>query len=469
MNISTSQQKNVFMPSNFQCPIVSSDISLQPLLIKESTFTNLWCKQSTTPLPHSRISLCISGQRNKIDPFSIDHYLYMFVALLKDEFANQFHSAKLAGLDYSIEFDRERKSITLSIDGFSDKQKLLLEKIMHKLVTFSVNPERFHIIRELYIAEIESFKAEPPFVQTLHYADDLLTGAGRLTMDGINDISILSLTKFIADFLSSIHIDMLVSGNMSQEQAMELLDVAERCLQSVTVTPLNIEETTLKQMKLLPGWKYLCQHQYEVHNMSALLVYYQCSTVGIHEYILLDLFCKLIKEPCYDILRTKQQLGYAIECYVREDSSGISGLSIVVQSDKHPQYLEEKVDEFLCDMEDFLKNMPDTDFRDHINALASVYRMLISNDKNNHDCNWKEVINRQYRFNGTANEIEHLKTLTKYDVSEFYKRCIAEDSPLQRKLSIYVIGNDKAGTDVQQMTRVKEIFDMDDLKVNLES
>ena len=350
---------------------MSSSSFLQPHLLKKSTFTNLWYIQTTTVVPKSRISLCISGKRNKIDPFSIDHYLQMFVALLKDKCADQFHSAKLAGLDYSIECDRELKSITLSIDGFSDKQKILLETIIHELATFFVNPERFHIIKELYLAQIESFKAEPPFEQALHYAEELLAGTGRVTMDGINNMSVLSLTEFIADFLSSIHIDMLVSGNISQEQAMELLDVAERCVQTERVTPLNLEEITLKHIKLLLGWPYLYQHQHGVYSMSALFVYYQCSTVDIHENALLQLFWKLIEEPCFDSLRTKQQLGYDSTCYAKE-SLGFSGLSILVQSDKHPQCLEEKVDEFLRDMGGFIENMPYTEFLDYITALATL-------------------------------------------------------------------------------------------------
>ena len=464
--------KNEFIPSNFELQPVSSGSSLkrlEPHLIKESSFTSLWHKASTKSLPQSRISLCISGQRNKIDPFNIDHYLHMFAALLNDKCADQFYSAKLAGLDYSIEYDSKHKSIILSIEGFSDKQKILLEKIMHTMATFSVNSDRFHIIRELYIDDIESFNAGQPYEQAIHYADDLLTRTGRGTVDHINDMSIHSLTTFIADFLSSIHIDMLVSGNMSQEQATELLDVAEKCMQTVTATPLNIEEITLNQIELLPGQKYLYQHQQEVHSMSALLVYYQCITVGIHEKMLLHLFCKLIEEPCFDILRTKQQLGYHVHCYVRETISGISGLSIYVQSDKHPQYLEKKVDEFLRDMEGFIQNMPCIEFQNHIAALASLRWPGYRSHEDDHHYNWNEIINRQNQFKRSVMESEHVKTLTKYDVCEFYKRCIADESPLCRKLSVYVIGNNKTATDVQQMAGAKEIFDMTDLKFSLES
>ena len=85
--------------------------------------------------------------------------------------------------------------------------------------------------------------------------------------------------------------------------------------------------------------------------------------------------------------------------------------------------------------------------------------------KYNHKHNWTEIINGQYQFERKANEIEHLKTLTKDDVYKFYKRCIAEDSPWRRKLSVYVIGNDKTATGVQQTTRVREIFDVNDLTV----
>ncbi len=38
-------------------------------------------------------------------------------------------------------------------------------------------------------------------------------------------------------------------------------------------------------------------------------IYYQCNVQETHTNMLLELFCQIIHEPCFDILRTQEQLG----------------------------------------------------------------------------------------------------------------------------------------------------------------
>ena len=54
------------------------------------------------------------------------------------------------------------------------------------------------------------------------------------------------------------------------------------------------------------------QQQNDVHKSSSLEVYYQCSLEQTHNNMVLELFCQIISEPCFDILRTQEQLGNVI-------------------------------------------------------------------------------------------------------------------------------------------------------------
>lgn len=62
--------------------------------------------------------------------------------------------------------------------------------------------------------------------------------------------------------------------------------------------------------------------------------------------MLLELFCQIISEPCFDILRTQEQLGYLVFSGIRR-SSGAQGLRIIIQSDKKPQDIEERIESFI--------------------------------------------------------------------------------------------------------------------------
>ena len=56
------------------------------------------------------------------------------------------------------------------------------------------------------------------------------------------------------------------------------------------------------------GW-YVYQQKNEVHNNSGIEIYYQTDMQSTHDNMLLELFCQIISEPCFNTLRTKEQLG----------------------------------------------------------------------------------------------------------------------------------------------------------------
>lgn len=56
------------------------------------------------------------------------------------------------------------------------------------------------------------------------------------------------------------------------------------------------------------GW-YVYQQRNDVHNNCGIEIYYQTDMQNTHENMLLELFCQIISEPCFNTLRTKEQLG----------------------------------------------------------------------------------------------------------------------------------------------------------------
>ena len=92
--------------------------------------------------------------------------------------------------------------------------------------------------------------------------------------------------------------------------------------------------------------------------------------------MLLELFTQIIKEPCFDILRTQEQLGslhlshnytymftrilcrrllklmctgYIVFSGIRR-ASGVQGLRVIVQSDRPPTFVDQRIEAFLVKM-----------------------------------------------------------------------------------------------------------------------
>ena len=57
------------------------------------------------------------------------------------------------------------------------------------------------------------------------------------------------------------------------------------------------------------GCYYLYQADNKVHKSSSICIYYQCGMQDTLPNMLLELLIQILSEPCFNILRTKEQLG----------------------------------------------------------------------------------------------------------------------------------------------------------------
>lgn len=93
-----------------------------------------------------------------------------------------------------------------------------------------------------------------------------------------------------------------------------------------------------------------------------------------------SLLTQILSEPTFNVLRTQEQLGYIVSCGPW-NLSGQSerGIRIVVQSEKAPSYLEQRVDAFLVDMSSKLEEMTPEEFEEH---KLSLRKKWLEADKN---------------------------------------------------------------------------------------
>jgi len=60
----------------------------------------------------------------------------------------------------------------LSVKGYSDKLPILLKKLVDKLTSFTIDPQRFKILKESYVRALQNFRsvASPPWLLCPHFA-----------------------------------------------------------------------------------------------------------------------------------------------------------------------------------------------------------------------------------------------------------------------------------------------------------
>nr|XP_045607622.1 insulin-degrading enzyme-like [Procambarus clarkii] len=426
--------KNEFVPTCFDLYKDVQPVSSLPEMISETPLARVWYKQDDEfKLPKAVIYTELFSPLAYLDPHHTN-LLHMFAQLFRDALTEYTYAAELAGLTYSL--SNTKYGLTLTVKGYDDKQHVLLEKIMECMTSFTVDPKRFEILKDaVYI-----------IYYYLIFALILCLYPTEMTVE--------NLEAFIPRFLSGLHIEMLIHGNMLKDAALALAGTIQEKLTTKSGTrPLVPSQLTRqREYQLRDGCSLVYLADNNVHRSSSVETYFQCGLQDTHQNMLLELLCQIFAEPAFDELRTKEQLGYIVWCGIRR-ANGTQGLRVIVQGDRHPEYLDSRIESFLHKMGENLEKLSEDDFLRHREALAS--RRLERPKKLSHlTANWwVEITSNQYHFDRDVCEVAHLKTLTKQNVVDFYKQCIASTANQRKKLSVQVVSTAPGGAGDPEVSR----------------
>ncbi|XP_076831395.1 insulin-degrading enzyme isoform X2 [Brachyhypopomus gauderio] len=436
--------RNEFIPTNFEIYPLEKDSPSYPNLIKDTAMSKVWFKQDDKYfLPKACLNFEFFSRYLYADPLHCN-MTYLFLRLLKDDLKEYTYAARLAGLAYGIVSGMN--AILLSVKGYNDKQHILLKKIIEKMATFEIDEKRFDIIKEAYMRSLNNFRAEQPHQHAMYYLRLLMTEVAWTKdelKEALEDVTLPRLKAFIPQLLSRLHIEALLHGNITKQSALSMMQMVEDTLieHAHTKPLLPSQLIRYREVQVPDGGWYVYQQRNEVHNNCGIEIYYQTDMQSTHDNMLLELLCQIISEPCFNTLRTKEQLGYIVFSGPRR-ASGVQGLRFIIQSEKAPHYLEARVEAFLKTMEKNMEEMGEEAFQKHIQALA--IRRLDKPKKLSAECAkyWGEIISQQYNFDRDNIEVAYLKTLTKDNIMQFFRDGLAIDAPKRHKVSVHVLSRE---------------------------
>ena len=82
------------------------------------------------------------------------------------------------------------------------------------------------------------------------------------------------------------------------------------------------------------------------HRIHAMNIYLQCFQQTLENNALIDLFSDIVNEPCFNQLRTIEQLGYVGSSDVCR-ARGVQGFQITVQSTHELDHVNQRIELFL--------------------------------------------------------------------------------------------------------------------------
>ena len=434
---------NSFIPENFSVPgkeeVGKLTPAKQPVMLLNSPITRLWHKKDDRFWqPKANVFLLLQSPMIDATPNSAVKSR-IFVELVKDALTEYSYDAELAGLGYNIESQAD--GIGLAVDGYNDKLPVLCKYILETVASFQVDPKRFEIIKDQVMRSYQNFQLEAPYQHANYFTTYLLMERMWTAEEKLAELQTLSadeVQRFLPELLGRLHIEMLATGNLQKQDAIKLKDMAESILKPKALSPAEL--VSHRSLLLPPAtslrWSRNVPHK---DNVNSSIEYY-CQVgdpqdVGLRAK--LSLFSQIAHEPCFDQLRTKEQLGYLVFSSARK-MIRTGGFRVLVQSERDATYVESRIDAFFDYLKDVLEKMTDTEFEAHKESLIHQRLEVVKNLGEESSRFWYHIHSRELDFLQRDTDAEALRPLKKEDIVDFFMKFIHHSSPTRSKLTVSI-------------------------------
>ncbi|KAF8397033.1 hypothetical protein HHK36_018671 [Tetracentron sinense] len=467
--------KNEFIPCDFsiRCDQQSNDFAnvCYPRCILDQPLMKFWYKlDKTFKLPRASTYFLITvkgGYKNVKNSVLTE----LFVYLLNDELDEILYQAGVASLGTSLSTSDDK--LELNIYGFNDKIPILLSQILTRTKSFFPTDDRFKVIKEDMERTFRNMNMNPlchsSYLKMQVLCKNFWDVDDKLSC--LIELSLPDLKKFIPKLLSQLHVESLCHGNLSEEEAINISDIFGS---NFSVQSLPMEMRHKERVMCLPSGANLVKDvrvKNKLETNSVVELYFQIEQdMGIESTklrALAYLFYDIVEEPLFDQLRTKEQLGYVVQCSPRI-TYRVLGFCFCVQSSKYnPVYLHERIDCFINGLQELLDGLDDESFENYRSGL--IAKKLEKDPSLAYETNylWYQIVDKRYSFDMLEKEAEELRSILKSDVVDWYNTYLRAPSPKCRRLAVHVWGcNTDMKGDETRSKSVKVIEDLAALKMS---
>ncbi|KAH8099586.1 Metalloenzyme, LuxS/M16 peptidase-like protein [Cristinia sonorae] len=412
----------------------------RPHLIRETSLSSLWHKKDDQFwVPRAQVIIDIrSPVANETARAAV--MTRLFAELVTDSLTEYSYDADLAGLNYN--FGSYTPGVFITLNGYNDKLHVLAHHVFNKARTLQVKLDRLSLKKEELKRDWENFFLDQPVRVSDYLARYLLAEKDWTLVEKLAELQSISteeVQEHINKFLSRVHMRVLVVGNMYKDEAIHLMETIEETLQS---SPIPADECIELALIPQPGKNIIMSAPFPNPNeVNSALTYYvhTGSVLDSRLRVISALTAQILSEPAFNVLRTREQLGYIVSCTEWQlPGASERGLRIAVQSERVPEYLEERVEAFLEEMKTKIVEMGTEEFEAQRDGVEKKWKENVKNMSEETNRYWPHIDSGYLDFLRRETNVEVLKSVTKEDVVNFYMTYIHPSSPTRAKISVHM-------------------------------
>ncbi len=433
---------NPFLPENLA---LVSNVTAPPELAVDEPGVRLWLapdEEFRVPRANQTFTLGLPGGLASAREAAL---ATIYGQLVTDALNPYAYPAMLAGLSYQI--DTTAAGLRISVAGFSDRQAVLLERVLDELTGLKLDPIRFEQTRDELIRQWQNFRFERPYLQAYAALNDALLDtsfAPDVLAETATGLSVADLERWQRDRLARISVVGLSNGNLNGATVRDVNALLERKL------PLDAFELRKPELTLIDQPELLALDA--DHDDAAMVLYVQDAEASFQSRAKSALTAQILQQAYFSSLRTDQQLGYVVSMNNRTVRDR-GGLVFVIQSPvASPAALEAATLEFMVAQPPLVAAMDAQTFEHHKAGLIS---RLTEQPKNLRERTARYLADLEAdvtTFDSQAQIADIVATLTLDDVMAYLNETV--ERLTDARLLVYSLGRfDDAPTNGRRIDR----------------
>ncbi len=257
----------------------------------------------------------------------------LYLKMLNDSLNQISYQALLADLKFALQ--RTSNGISLTITGYNDKAGVLFDEILQHLKLKSIPDEKFKIYKESLSKQYQNFSRESSLQQGLEVLKNALNKNFTTEKEKANALKRITLHKFHT-FLASLYdeafIEGMLYGNMTESQAKTL---SQKILSTINAPVYPLARRFKPQaLKLPPNKGPFMIEKESQSGGNALILTLEGNPFSFKERAAQQIGMKVLSQPFFATLRTKQQTGYIVQSVDKEIEKQLFNL-FIIQSNTH--------------------------------------------------------------------------------------------------------------------------------------
>ena len=414
------------------------------LIRKDAGFRTWWKKDDQFWVPKASISIVLRSPLTSVTPMNTVKTI-LYCDLVCDTLDEYSYDAEIAGLEYSLH--ATSLGLELEFDGYNDKMPVLLEKVLVSMRDLEIKSARFDILKERLLRGFQNWDFHQPYKQVGDFTRWLGSEKGWINEQYLAEVPHVTpedVTSFFPQLLRQAHVELSATGNLYKEDVLRITDLIDSTLKPIPLPQSQWQ--TRRNLILPPGSDYTYSRPLkDPANVNNCIEYYL--RVGPYSDLLLRahllLFSQLTDEQGFDQLRTKEQLGYIVWTGTKLTETTM-GYRVIIQSERDPIYLENRINAFLAQAGTKLASMTDAEFEGHRKSLINKRLEKVKNLDQESSRFWNYISSEYFNFYQVDVDVQNISTLTKSDLQAFFAHYIDPTaSETRAKLSVYMVAQTK--------------------------